>query len=111
MGDLEHQRALVVAGARPGLLADDREPSQIARLVFDVGGQHIQPVVHAGLHAGDRRRARLVLGQLGGRRGAGDFDRARGGQVLGQPVAALRQGLRLAVDLVDFVARHLPAEL
>ena len=99
--DLEHQRGLIAASAAGVGVADDGESRGIAGHVFDVFGEHIEPVMHARLPAGDRRGMRRFSGRLGGAARAGHLHQPGIRQVAGQPVAALREGLRPAVDLRD----------
>jgi hypothetical protein len=101
MGDLEHQRRFVSAGSAAIVIADDGEPGDVVLVVFDPLGDHVQSVIRRRLQAGDGRGSRFFRCQLSGGGRAGQLDQPRQGHVLGQPVAALRQGLRLAVDLLD----------
>ena len=60
-----------------------------------------EPVGAGGGAAGDGGGELLALGELGGGGGRDDLDLGRLRQVLAQPVAALRQGLRLGIDAAD----------
>ncbi len=82
-------------------MADDGEARLVVGEVFDVAEEDAQAIFHRRLPAGDRRGARLLLSQLGGDRGAGNILEIGVRQVLAQPVAALRQRLRLAVDAAN----------
>ena len=99
--DLEHQRRFVATGAAGVGVADDGESRGVAGDVFDIFSEHIEPIVHARLPAGDRRGVRCFGGRLGCAARARDLDKSGIRQVAGQPVAALGESLRSAVDLRD----------
>ena len=99
--DLEHQRRLVAARAAGVGMPDHGKAGGIARDVLDVFGEHVEPVVNTSLAAGDGGCILPAGGHLGGHAGAGHLDEPRGGEVTGQPVAALGERLRATVDLLD----------
>ena len=83
------------------LVADDGEPGHVVGLVLDVFGEDVQVVSRGGGPAGDGGGEIFALGELGGGGGGNHLDLGRLRQVLAQPVAALRQGLRLGIDPPD----------
>ena len=96
------KRRLVVPGRqrRLGRPADDDEPGHGVRVVLDVGGQHLEPVVLGRDRRGDRG---VVPGGPVGETGSGSRRRQRRhhggvGQHRGQPAAALRRGVRVGGD-------------
>ena len=90
---------------RGRLGADHGEARNVVGIVLDPLGQQVEPIMRRGFATGYRRRARLLSRDLHGGRRAGDLDRAGPRQMPGQPVAALRKWLCLAVDLDDFATR------
>ena len=79
-------------------LGDDGEPGDVVHLVFDVLGEDVEPVGLGRGAAGDGGGELLALGELGGGGRRDDLHLRGLRQVLAQPVAALRKGLRLGVD-------------
>ena len=102
MGNLQQHRRLVATRGAGHFIANDGEAGHVARVVFDVRRDDLQVVLHSGLSAGHCRRSGLVAGQLRGGRGAGHLHQPGLWHVPRQPLATLRQRLRLAVDLRDF---------
>ena len=82
-------------------MPDHGKAGGIARDVLDVFGEHVEPVVNTSLAAGDGGCILPAGGHFGGHAGTGHLDEPRGGEVTGQPVAALGERLRAAVDLLD----------
>ena len=98
--NLEHQRHLSLPVAGPSRRQSRRSGSD-CRLILDVGRQNVQTIVDAGLQAGDRRGPRLFLASWAAVEVLVTSIVRAAGQMLGQPIAALRQRLRPAVDLLD----------
>ena len=82
------------------------EPGVVDRLVGDAATQHVQTEVRGRFLAGDGRLRRIVeLADAAGReRGVGGGRRLTGGQAA-EKLAALRQRLRMRVDLAERLER------
>jgi hypothetical protein len=102
--------AVTAAGLRRGMLLrmrDDREAGAVVGVVLDRRRHHVQPVLAARTRAGDRSQRRI------GGSPARPFGVAQRGaafdvrQVQAQPVAALRQRLRVRKHRLDAVERVL----
>ena len=91
----------------PRFTADDGKPRHIIRIVFNIFGNQVQPIVLACFEAGNRRGASLMSGNLSGSGRTGHFNRSSRGKMFRQPLTALRQCLRLAIDLGDLRSRAL----
>ena len=71
-------------------------------IVFDVFVDHLAAVMNARFTTGDGGHARDTGCRRGGGGRAGDLHQLDIGQVLREPVAALRERLRLAMHLANF---------
>ena len=104
VGDLEENCGAVGPGLFGDSVTDDGEASDVILVIFDAFGDDGDVVLNGGLSAGDGCDVGFIAGQLGGGGGAGDFDQPGMWHVAGEPVAALGERLRLAVDFGDFAA-------
>ena len=104
MWNLQQNRCSVVPRGFCNGVADDGETRHIVAIILDTLGNNLNAILHGRLLAGDCSDSRLVSGELSGGRSAGDFDQPGMRHVAAEPLAALRQGLRLAVNLDDFAA-------
>ena len=94
-----HERRLVAPGRRHALPAEHPEPGRVVRLVLDVRSEHTQTVDRRGDLAGNRRRAGLLRGEPRRLGVARHRNSRRTRQVSREPLRALRQRLRVRIDL------------